>query len=361
MANGGTDGPLILIVGSADPARSDYEPPLIDPTSAVRAAELVGGALAKVGCRIAVFTADANFIESAVVRGFSGAFKGKKVGKGLIQVRAPTSVPVAFPEREKHADLFVDMPDQHDHWIRPFLRAARDAAGVFLVGGGRSTVVMGHIALAFRLPVLSLGGYGGGAATVWSAVKPRDDLPTSSECEAMGKKAADAAGAEELVKLLLAQLKRRDDQAKVVSEEERSRRRRLATRGVMGAAILLVATLVGWQASVLDPKSSLAFLALYTIGPLGGSAAALAGSSLLENPPRSIPLTASLGFFSGFLAALLYFLAQMSTAKAAFEVLPIALWFALGTGMAAGFAAERVLRDWVAGKVRLPGGSRAGG
>jgi hypothetical protein len=352
---------LILIVGSAERERKDYMPPLNDPDAAIRAAELVGGALAKAGCRIAVFTAAANFIEAAVVRGFCAtAARARKIGKSLIQVRAPTSVPVDFPERGNHPDLFVDMPDQHDHWIRPFLRAARDAAGVFLVGGGRSTVEMGHIALAFRLPILTLSAYGGGGMTVWQAINPGDDLPVSKECQAMGTKVLDAARAEALVALLLQQLKRRNEQLNAPSQEERWRQRRLSSRGVLGAAILLVAVLVGWQASQLDSTSSLAFLALYLMGPLGGAAAALAGSVLVDEPPRSISLTASLGFFSGFLAALVYFLAQMSTAKATFEVLPIALWFALGTGMAAGFAAERVLRDWIAGRARLPGGGKAG-
>jgi hypothetical protein len=63
-------GPLILIIGSADVSRSDYNPPLLNAAEAPRAAAEIGEALAKAGCRIVVFSSDPAYVEADVVRGF---------------------------------------------------------------------------------------------------------------------------------------------------------------------------------------------------------------------------------------------------------------------------------------------------
>jgi hypothetical protein len=359
MPNNQEIGPLILISGSAEPGRNDYKPPIPDANAAAAAAERIGAALANAACRIAVFSAEPRFMKAAVVHGFVNALGAKAKKKGLVQVRAPATAPVPFPERVKNPDVFIDMPDQYDHWIRSFLRASRDADGVVLIGGGRSTLVMGHIALAFHLPTLPLAGFGGAAQDIWKSIRPGDDLPTAGECQVMVERNVTDAHATELVAVLLAQRQRRTDQANAAADAERMRKRWLTTRAVAGVAVLIAAALLGSGASLLDQTSGWRQLALYMIGPLGGCAAALVGSSILDDPPRTTLHTGLLGFFAGFLAALLYLLALISSGKDATKVQTIALWFALGTGIAAGFAAERVLRDWASGRVHLPGGAKS--
>jgi hypothetical protein len=361
MQASGEVGPLVLITGSANSGRTDYKPPITNAATAGKAAERIGAALANAGCRIAVFSAEPQFIEAAVVRGFVAALRGKsKHIRDRIQVRAPATAPVPFPERVAHPNLFLDIPDQYSHWIRSFLRASRDADGVVLVGGGRSTLVMGHIALAFRLPILPLAAFGGAAQDIWRSIRPAEDLPSADECNAMANPDITDAHAAELVTTLLSQWQRRIDQATAAAQAERIRIRWLTIRGSLGTAVLLVAIILGWTAAWYTEAEPGRQLALYLIGPLGGCAAALVGSSILEEPPRTVFHTGILGFFAGFLATLLYLLAQLSSANPAgpFQVRPTALWLALGTGIAAGFAAERVLRDWAAGRVRLPGAAK---
>ena len=65
-------GPMIVIAGSADPKRSDYDPP-VDTAGAVAAAEQIGAELATAGCRILVYTSDPAFIDAHLVRGFVSA------------------------------------------------------------------------------------------------------------------------------------------------------------------------------------------------------------------------------------------------------------------------------------------------
>jgi hypothetical protein len=84
-------GPLILIIGSADVSRSDYNPPLLNAAEAPGAAAKIGEALAKAGCRIVVFSSDPAYVEADVVRGFVNG--SAKSARRQIQVRAPQALP----------------------------------------------------------------------------------------------------------------------------------------------------------------------------------------------------------------------------------------------------------------------------
>ena len=57
------DKPLIVVIGSADASRTDYDPPLALVPQAAGAAEDIGGALAKAGCRLIVFSSDPAYLE----------------------------------------------------------------------------------------------------------------------------------------------------------------------------------------------------------------------------------------------------------------------------------------------------------
>jgi hypothetical protein len=110
---------LVLVSGSAEDGRI-YTPAMNDPAGARKAAELVGAALTKAGCRIAVFSAEIRFIEHAAVKGFVGALKAKakKDRAGRIEVRAPLAAQTAFAEQVQFDDIFVDLVDQEAGWRR---------------------------------------------------------------------------------------------------------------------------------------------------------------------------------------------------------------------------------------------------
>jgi hypothetical protein len=95
-------GPLIVIAGSADPKRTDYEPPIPDIAGLHAAADQLGTELARAECRILVYSSA--FIEAEVVRGFVGA---KTAPAKSIQVRFPAGTAAAsFPEFENNPELF---------------------------------------------------------------------------------------------------------------------------------------------------------------------------------------------------------------------------------------------------------------
>lgn len=82
-----TNSYQILIAGSADPSRTDYDPLVRDCNATQKAAEEIGVELAKAGCHLLVYSRD--FIEMNVVHGFSSV------------ENAPTeSIYVRFPGEE---------------------------------------------------------------------------------------------------------------------------------------------------------------------------------------------------------------------------------------------------------------------
>jgi hypothetical protein len=49
------------------------------------------------------------------------------------------------------------------------------ADGVLLVGGGRSSLITGVLALTYRVPVLALQAYGGSGEKIWKALATKDE------------------------------------------------------------------------------------------------------------------------------------------------------------------------------------------
>ncbi|HEY0421191.1 MAG TPA: hypothetical protein VGC80_16870 [Acetobacteraceae bacterium] len=342
--------PLVLVSGSAQDGRT-YEPPVPNPAAAREAAVRIGTALAKAGCRIAVSSADADYIEGQVVQGFIEALKANKATKkdqvGRIEIHAPLGGNTAFAGRPQHSDMFVDKTDPHPGWRRSFMRSLAGTDAVLLVGGGRMTAVIGHAAAGFGIPALALPSFGGAAQEVWQTITPGKNGPTPEEHAAMAGLDWSPNKAQQAVANLLAQIARREAESKAALEAEQQRRLALDVRAVIGVVILIVAILLTWAASQ-SPSAGWANLLLYLLGPIGGCAAALTASTLQEKPPHGMVHAASLGFFAGFLASALYLLAQMSAEK--FEPKPLAFLFACVTGIGAGFAAEKVLREWMSGK-----------
>jgi hypothetical protein len=342
---------LVLVSGSAEDGRA-YTPVMDDPAGARNAAELVGAALAKNGCRIAVFSAEPQFIEHAVVKGFVGALKSttKKGRAKRIEIRAPLAAQTAFAERIQFDDIFVDLVDQEAGWRRAFIRTLAEADAALLVGGERMTAAIGHAAVAFRIPVLSLAGFGGTAQEVWRAIPLGDAGPSDSEHAEAASRDWTAARAERCVTALLAQIDRREKADQAAAEAERKQRFWISTRVTGGAFILVAAFGLVWGSVSLLP-AEWANLMLYLVGPIGGCGAALAASSFQDPPPHGIMHTGALGLIAGVLTAAIYLLAQMSAKQ--FEPTNVTFLLACLTGIGGGFTAERVIRGWMAGKGQL--------
>ena len=344
------EGPLILIIGSADVSRSDYNPPLLNAAEAPGAATKIGEALAKAGCRIVVFSSDPAYVEADVVRGFVNG--STKTARRQIQVRAPQGSPEAtFHVPGAHSDIFDLHPDQDSHWVAPFYRAIRDADGVIIIGGGRSALIMGHLALAMGLPLLTPACFGGSARHVWAAIKPGDDLPTQEERNEMGKPDWRPEYATRCVSLLNAQIERR--KARLTARARGEAWRAGLAFVLVGIVVVLLAAANGFT-----PSADL----LFGIGPVAGMAGALTRSfTSLEDGGHSVIVTLLFGAVSGLMVSLVYLVAQLSAAGGTGEIkqLAVAVVWMAATAFGAGFVFDRTLKQLAEGKLR-PGGRSAG-
>jgi hypothetical protein len=342
-------GPLILCVGSADESRTDYDPRLVSAKEAPQAAEQIGEALAKAGCRIVVFSSDPAYLEADVARGF---LKGSaKNATRRIQVRAPYgSAGALFQLGGVHANIIDLHPDQDSHWVAPFYRAMRDANGIVVIGGGRAALIIGHLALAMHVPLLAVACFGGSARRLWMAIKPGTDLPTQEECNEMGRDEWRSEYAPRFVKILTSQIERG-------VARETARRQRPKWRAVLGQ--FLVLAVVGIL--VAGNGGTLWAALLFGVGPVAGSAGAVTRSLTSQGDADSpqIVTTVLFGAVSGLIVSLIYLIAQFSAAGAADQIKPIAIIWITVTALGAGFAFDRTLKKLAEGQLK-PGGKETG-
>lgn len=84
-----------------------------------------------------------------------------------------------------------------------FYGSLPQADAVVLIGGARSTLVMGALALTYRIPMLALKAYGGSAEKVWKAIKGGRSLATDGEANEMAQR-----GDKDIVARWIASLER---------------------------------------------------------------------------------------------------------------------------------------------------------
>lgn len=339
--------PIVIVAGSADPARSaTYEPAMRDFAAARRAAEELGEQLAKSGCKILVFSN--NYIESDVVKGFARV--GSAVEKSII-VRAPLgSSGAEFAEYAVRSDLFDLQPDPRPEWEVSFYRALREADGVLLIGGGDSVINLGHLALAFRLPLVTLAAFGGAAEKVWGAIVPERDLPSKSGYDVMARQPWTSESAPACVASLLEQCRKRETEETEHRLSEKARSRSVVLRSLVAWAFFIVAVGVlpfGWSA-----RGLLFQVLLFFAGCIAGaSGSTLRGLWTKDDLQAATVKTMVLGFAAGGIASLLYVVAQLSAnpqllgapdvANVAAHPFPLLL-FAVVIGFIAGFTSDAV-------------------
>ena len=343
-------GPLIAIVGSADTARVG-ELKLRAPESAEGAAEALGRELAVTGFRISVYTSDPRFIEAHVVRGYVGS---GKAAAGSIEVRFPDGREAAtFPEYQTHGAAFRFQPDTSQDWEVSFYRSLNDVDGLLMLGGGRSTLIGGLVAIGSGLPTVAVATFGGNARKVWNLLGSESDLLDETAHAAMAPPTWDDAAARRMVEILAAQQRRR-------AELQAARRRAEAAeaRRRVRDAVLVIALFVGLMVAVtlglrgFEPGSLQLYAAVLMTPLLAGAAGATAKTVFEPDPDRGATVMAALGLVAGGISALLFLVSQLAaTPDLLSAAAPDALdrarrltLFGAGIGFVAGFTFESVYR-----------------
>jgi len=361
-------GPLIAIIGSIDSRRTNYKPPLTNIQNAAKAAEEIGRELAQAECRIIVYSSDEGFIESDIVRGFVDVAGRKKLTK-RIQVRYPSDYTHHFYGEDTFPELFDSQPDVNTTWEVSYYRSLKDANGIILLGGGRAALVAGLWATVYRVPLVAVATFGGSARTVWSSLAPATDLVTLEERNSMNPATWNANSARNMVEILLAQRERllaelQKERQLLLAEEERKRRQELLEqldvrkRAIWAGVFFLISValvIMGLSINSMPPwlYGLCFFLTPMTAGGCGGILSTIYDPNQIrvQHSSRSIPLALILGVIAGFIAAISFVFAQLTTHPEVKTLLDIAqpasglnklIVFALVIGFIAGFTLEAV-------------------
>jgi len=330
--------PVIAIVGSADPRRTD-ELGLRDVELAPGACEALGRELAEQRARIIVYSSAADFIEASVVRGYAGSGRAQ-----------PASIEMRWPHGTGHGrfegideQLLDPRPDSSPDWEVSFYRSLVETDGVLLVGGGRSTYVTGLIALAFGIPVVAIASFGGFAERVWQALDRAGNEAEPDEVSKMAREWNDAL-AQPLVASLLAQGQRRADKREQASRDadRESRRSSLALLlGLLFAVLAFAGVALGQS---WDPGKAGTAALLIGAPLLDAAAGAIVRNALDRGHDRL--RTAVLGMTAGGITALLFIAAQFATTPGLLESddAPRLLFFVVPVGFIAGLTFDDVYR-----------------
>jgi hypothetical protein len=374
--------PLIAIVGSYDPKRTD-ELSLKNIALAQEAGAELGRELARQGCNIVVYASYPYLLEVDVVRGYVEVKKAQPEPEPeCIQVRFSNRLgrPV-FNEENGNRELFHFIPDNNAEWEVSFYRSLREVDGVLVLGGGPSSMIAGVIAVGHRKPIVVSSYFGGYAEKIWDLLPSQQTLLTERELSLMADN-WDSGLAERYVQILIRQIKQLEDEekdlaakAKLKEEEmvaqynqrleaalkaERDTRKSVKVYAVISMLAFLLALGMWVVALGRDDVQGLWLVIFLAVAPLaaGVSAATIrvvfdARPGQPEQPAARAPsviANTAMGLVGGGITAVLYVLTQLIAIGGTpqrdqyVRLIP----FALATGFVAGFAldvVERKLRE----------------
>jgi hypothetical protein len=327
--------PLIAIVGDINPERV-FDPPMIDPAKAKRAAQEIGAQLARKGARLLVYGGP--FLEADVVHGFVSSKPAKD--QCILMWYSKENEPPAFVEEKDHSKLFVRRVERGAEWETAFYRSIVRADGVVLIGGGNATNISGQLAIGKRMAILSLPEFGGAANKVWNTLSAGEDAPIRQEIDLMALPWVDGHGIA-CVEALFAQ-----------------HNRRRSTEGAPSPILLIAAGLLFLAAVAVVPwvwgQNALQVWMLFLAPMLAGGAGAAIRSVFdrlrgTEDVAPAILATLVLGLVAGGIAGLLFITAQLTAephlADSQQTVVPYALRtipYAVTVGFIAGLTMEGV-------------------
>ncbi|CAO5171688.1 conserved membrane hypothetical protein [Frankia sp. AiPs1] len=270
--------PLIAVIGSLVDGQA-FRPAVTDVERGQRACADLGRELAMAGCDLLVYDSRPKFVEAHVVRGYVAA--GPAPDRS-IHVRLPLHKPVEFPEMEQKPELFQIQPQDASSWDVPFLRSLTNADGLLLIGGGRSTVVAGMIALTLGKPMIVAAQFGGGASMVWREMHGDSGEATEDELREMAAQWSDTS-ARRLVAGLSAQAERRAARAAAEQAAQRRTARRSSISLLVAALLLLAAIAVIPVAWAARPGSGGSLALLLAAPILAAMSGALIRNSYEQN------------------------------------------------------------------------------
>ena len=329
------DSPLIAIVGDISPQRV-FDPPLLDPTKAVKASEELGAELARRGARLLVYGGP--FLETEVVRGFVAA--NPKQDHSILMWYSMNVMPQAFPEEKTHPKLFQRRVERGTDWEVAFYRSVARADGLVIMGGDSATKISGQVAVGARIPILALQEFGGGAAKVWDSLSAGEDLPTRDEIALMAKPWAD------------------DSAALCVNALYAQRARRQLAEGapkpvfsiLSGLLFLLALAILPWTWGHNEFTVWMLFIVPVLAGGAGAAIRPIVDRQRgAQGVATAVLATVVLGLVAGGVAGVLFVAAQLTAADpnltAAEKLVPYAqrsIPFALGVGFVSGLTSDAV-------------------
>jgi hypothetical protein len=329
--------PLIAIVGDVNPARA-FDPPMVDPPTAKRAAEALGAELAQRGARLLVYGGP--FLEADVVRGFVAG----KPSKDHVVVKwySEDEKPPPFAEEATHGKLFETHSEKGADWEIAFYRSIARANGLIIIGGAKATGIVGQLAIGIRMPILALAEFGGAAKKVWNTLSAGDDLPNRDDIDLMARPWTDGS-ATACVDSLFAQYDRRRH-----------------AEGAPSPAFSVVAALLFLAAVAIVPlvwgQNAFATWMLFLAPLLAGGAGAAVRPMVdrLRGTPgvvSAVLATVVIGLVAGGIAGVLFVTAQLtanpdliggSDVAKAVSYAQRTIPFAVGIGFIAGLTSDAV-------------------
>ncbi len=344
--------PLIAIVGSSDKSDS--------PETVRQAARDLGAELAARGCRILVYSSDAQFIDREVVRGYVEA-KGKREPKSIM-VRLPGYANELLPGEEPGDERF-DRHPSGEEWDESFYPSLASTDGLLIMGGGHTTKVAGLIAVGARTPLVALGGFGGASAKVVESLRQdRGALATEEEINLMAQTTWTPASAKRCVDALLEQRERLIQRASAAAanESQRQRERQLSTAAVCASVLFLLVLAAMVELLRTNGLSRQALLALFGLPAIAGVSGALIRVTWNywrqpEKPTASRPflMTIGLGLWASGVGGALFTAPQfLALANPSSEQVVRLIPFAVVFGLIAGLTLDRVFPRLI--KVDLP-------
>ncbi|MCW2932569.1 MAG: hypothetical protein JWM19_3531 [Actinomycetia bacterium] len=292
--------PRIAVVGSLDTNRT-YDPPLRDTALTKQACEQLGQELGAQGCDPVVYSSDPGFVEAEVVSGYIAA---GNVRAGSIQIRSrPGKNDIAFNEAAQAPDVFDLYVDPSPDWEVSYHRSLAEVQGILLIGGGRSTLATGLIAISFGIPIIPIGAFGGSTQKVWGEFGRRPNDATDGEVIALGERWRDQS-AKMFVTCLAEQVNRRAARL----EQDRQAQRRQSRRSVVSLLITALLIVCGLRVGARHRL----LLLLLCAGPLlFATAGAIIRNTFDQGTTWLRPAT--LGLAAGAVSILLFVAAQLAT------------------------------------------------
>ncbi|MEO1511786.1 MAG: hypothetical protein AAFU70_06925 [Planctomycetota bacterium] len=297
-----TNRPYIAVVGGF------WDLDEKDPDQGRRAraeAREIGACLAKRGLGLIVYFSDDRSLEPHVVAGYAEAADADN--KGAIRVVYPTRQNVRFPAQNdpETRDLFTDCAKPVQQWSGVYYRSivgddddGETVDGVFLLAGGRTTLITGYLAHARDLPMLAVDAFGGSVEDLRAALPDRIERWSTRDrdphVEAFHKRCLDRMAAE-----------RERERRAAANAVAASRERKLAwLRGLFALLFAVASVSLAW----IDMPKQVFIAALFLAMPLSGATGGLISAVMWETEGRAAGYSALMGAIAAFATGLAYLL-----------------------------------------------------